>query len=255
MPLEIVTVPCLSDNYAYIIHDESSNKTTLIDAPEFFSIYECLKKRDWRLDSILITHHHHDHIDGIKELKKHYNPMIFGAKEDLARLPKIDVELSHRDKFSVSNIIFKCLEVPGHTIGHLAFYCEPEKIIFTGDSLMTLGCGRLFEGTPEQMYNSLNMISSLPSDTLVYSGHEYAIQNSKFALSVNPENANLVNRAHQISKNIKSGVPNSPVSLKEELDTNPFLRCKSKEVQNKIGLENSNALETFTKLRKMKDEF
>lgn len=255
MPIKIVIVPCLIDNYAYIMHDEVSNKTTLVDAPEFISVQKCLEKRNWNLDNILITHHHQDHIDGIKELKHYYNPTIFGAKEDAERLPKLDVELSDRDKFSVSNIIFKCLEVPGHTIGHLAFYCASEKLLFTGDSLMTLGCGRLFEGTPEQMLNSLNLLSSLPSDTAVYSGHEYANQNANFALSVEPKNSYLIDRADKISKNINFNIPNVPVPLAEEKETNPFLRCNSKEIQSSLNLDNKNSLDTFTKLRKMKDNF
>ena len=255
MPLKIVIVPCLSDNYAYIIHNEASNKTTLVDAPEFFSINRCLEERSWNLDNILITHHHQDHIDGITELKSRYSPTIFGAKEDVRRLPRLNVELSHKDKFSVSNLIFTCLEVPGHTVGHLAFYCSSEKIVFTGDSLMNLGCGRLFEGTPEQMLNSLNLINSLPVDTEIYSGHEYANQNAKFALAVDPNNLDLQSRANQISKNISSNFPNVPVMLSEEQNTNPFLRCRNKKIQAKIGLENKTSLDVFTKLRKMKDNF
>ena len=255
MPLKIVIVPCLADNYAYIIHDEASNKTSLVDAPDFFSINEQLEKQGWGLDNILITHHHQDHIDGVLELKIKYGPTIFGASQDVGRLPKLDVELSHKDKFSVSNMIFKCLEVPGHTIGHIAFYCASEKLVFTGDSLMNLGCGRLFEGTPEQMLNSLNLLSSLPRDTAIYSGHEYASQNAKFALSVDPTNLNLKKRADQIFKNINFNFPNVPVSLAEEQDTNPFLRCGSTEILTQIGLENRTALQVFTKLRKMKDSF
>ena len=255
MSLEIVIVPCLSDNYAYIIHDEASNKTTLVDAPEFYSINKCLEKRKWKLDSILITHHHQDHVDGIPQLRDRYNPTVFGAEQDLFRLPKLDVALTDKDKFSVSNLIFKCLEVPGHTIGHVAFYCASEKLIFTGDSLMSLGCGRLFEGTPEQMLTSLNLISSLPSDTAIYSGHEYANQNAKFALSVDPKNSDLIIRADRINGNMKSNSPNVPVTLIEEQKTNPFLRSTNKEIQSRIGLDNKHSLEVFTKLREMKDNF
>lgn len=255
MSLKIVIVPCLVDNYAYIIHDEASNKTTLIDAPEFFSINDCLEKRSWNLDNILITHHHQDHIDGITELKNRYNSTIFGAKEDSHRLPELDVKLSHKDKFSVSNLIFKCLEVPGHTVGHIAFYCESEKLIFTGDSLMSLGCGRLFEGTPKQMLNSLNLINSLPAEVAVYSGHEYATQNAKFALLVDPDNSALKNRAEQITRNINAKVPNVPVTLGEEQITNPFLRCMNEKIKTQIGSKSQSNLEIFTKLREMKDGF
>jgi len=147
------------------------------------------------------------------------------------------------------------LEVPGHTIGHVAFYCASEKLIFTGDSLMSLGCGRLFEGTAEQMLTSLSLISSLPPDTAIYSGHEYANQNAKFALTVDPKNLDLIARADRISRNMKSNSSNVPVTLVEEQKTNPFLRSANKEIQSRIGLDNKDILEVFTKLREMRDNF
>lgn len=255
MSLEIVIVPCLTDNYAYIIHDNSSKKTTLIDAPEYHPIKKKLDDKNWYLNNILITHHHEDHVAGIDALRKDYQPLVFGSKADKGRLPKLDIVLSDRDKFSVSNLIFKCLEVPGHTIGHLAFYCATKKIIFTGDTLMTLGCGRLFEGRPEQMLNSLNLISSLPEDTLVYSGHEYADQNAKFALTIDSGNSKLINRAAEISQNTIKNRPNVPVLLQHEKDTNPFLRSDKIEIQNALGLKGKNSLEIFTILRDMKNNF
>ena len=255
MSIEIVIIPCLIDNYAYIIHDKSSNKTTLVDAPEFYPINKCLEDKKWELNNILITHHHDDHIGAVEKLKSYYDPIIFGAANDKYRLPNLDVELSDRDKFSVSNLIFKCLEVSGHTIGHLAFYCSSEKIIFTGDSLMTLGCGRLFEGTPEQQLTSLELISSLPGATNVYSGHEYAKQNADFALAVEPNNQVLIKRAAQIYKNIEINVCNMPTTILEEQSTNPFLRTGSAEIQRSLELKRKPKLEIFTKLRRMKDEF
>jgi hydroxyacylglutathione hydrolase len=255
MSIEIIIIPCLIDNYAYIIHDTSSNKTTLVDAPEFYSINKWLEDKKWSLDNILITHHHDDHIGAVEKLKRCYDPLIFGAAKDRHRLPKLDVELSDRDKFSVSNLIFKCLEVSGHTIGHLAFYCASEKIIFTGDSLMALGCGRLFEGTPEQQLTSLELISSLPSTTNVYSGHEYAKQNADFALTVEPNNQVLIKRADKIYQNIDRNVHNMPTTILEEQSTNPFLRTRSAEIQRSLKLERKPTLEIFTKLREMKDKF
>ena len=255
MPLKIIVVPCLTDNYAYILHDTLSKKTTLVDAPEFTPIKERLETEKWRLDNILITHHHDDHIAGVMELKECYNPLVYGADVDRKRLPNLDVSLSDKEKFSVSNLIFKCIDVPGHTLGHLAFYCASENIVFTGDSLMALGCGRIFEGTPQQMFESLHQLKKLPDSTIAYSGHEYAAQNARFALSVEPNNHHLEKRAKQIMKNIKSNLPNVGVSIGEEKKTNPFLRPSESEIRSTLGLCNNSDLEVFTMLRKMKDNF
>ena len=255
MPLKIIVVPCLTDNYAYILHDTLSKKTTLVDAPDFAPIKEYLDKEKWGLDSILITHHHDDHIYGVAELVEHYDPLVYGAAADRKRLPNLDISLSDKDKFSVCNLIFKCIDVSGHTLGHLAFYCASENIVFTGDSLMTLGCGRIFEGTPQQMLNSLNQLKRLPNNTIVYSGHEYAAQNARFALSVDLNNSDLKSRAKQIMRNIELKIPNVGFSLEEEMQTNPFLRSNAVEIRASLGLNNNSDLEVFTKLRTMKDNF
>lgn len=255
MPIKIVVVPCLTDNYAYILHDKRSNKTTLVDAPEFKPIKKQLEKENWGLDNILLTHHHDDHIDGVSELVKQYNPKVFGAELDKQRLPNLNVTLSDREKFSASNLIFKCIEVSGHTIGHLAFHCASENIVFTGDSLMTLGCGRIFEGTASQMFESLNRLTSLPGKTIIYSGHEYAKQNAQFALSVDPNNSHLIDRVKTISKNLDSGIPNVGTSLEEEIKTNPFLRYDDKTIKKNLRMENNTSIEVFSTLRLMKDHF
>ena len=255
MSFKIVIVPCLTDNYAYIVHDNLSSKTTLIDAPDSEPIKETLEKEKWGLDNILITHHHEDHVAGVPQLVSHYNPLIFGAESDKGRLPRLDVTLFDRDKFSASNLIFKCFEVPGHTAGHLAFYCASENIVFTGDSLMSLGCGRIFEGTPKQMFDSLNQLKSLPDETIVYSGHEYASNNARFALTVDPQNIDLRNRQKIVERNLKLKIPNVAGSLKEEKKTNPFLRSDSNEILKTLGLKNKSSFEIFTILREMKDNF
>lgn len=255
MQTEIIIIPCLADNYAYLIHDKSSNRNTLVDAPEFAPIMATLTQNNWKLDNILITHHHSDHINAINALRDKFPAVVFGAKADSYRIPGIDVELSNKDKFSASNLIFKCIEVPGHTVGHLAFYCVSEKIIFTGDSLMSLGCGRLFEGSPKQMLSSLDLLVQLPEDTMIYSGHEYAINNAKFALSVDPKNSDLIERSKKISKNVSLKIPNVPTSLKEEKDTNPFLRADSSKIRQNLKINQLSKLEIFTMLRRMKDDF
>ncbi len=255
MRTEIVTVPCLADNYAYIIHDKSSNKNSLIDAPQAGPILKALKEKGWSLDFILITHHHSDHIDAIEELKALFDPIIFGAQKDVHRLPKLDVSLSDKEKFSTGGLIFKCFEVPGHTSGHLAFYCQSEGIAFTGDSLMAMGCGRLFEGSPAEMFKSLQKLISLPDDTMVYSGHEYSAQNAKFAMEIEANNQDLVERAKIIFKNDTLQIPNVPVSLKLEKSTNPFLRVNSIEIQKKLKMIGKKDSDIFAKLREMKDCF
>jgi len=255
MSLKIIVVPCLADNYAYIIHDKLANKTTLVDAPDFYPIQQELEKKKWVLDNILITHHHEDHIAGVAELSKLYNPKVFGAESDKSRLPHLDVSLSDRDKFSIGNHIFKCIDVPGHTLGHVAFYCASENIVFTGDSLMTLGCGRIFEGTAQQMFESLGQLKKLPEITKVFSGHEYARQNAKFSLTVEPDNSFLIEQAKQIEINLGLKLPNVGFSLLTEKKTNPFLRADTNEIKVALGLEDRSDLDTFTTLRKMKDEF
>ena len=255
MPLKIIIVQCLTDNYAYIIHDTISKKTTLVDAPDSDPIKEQIERQGWSLDNILITHHHHDHVAGIPNLVNQYDSMVFGAERDLKRLPKLDVTLTDRDKFSVNHRIFKSIGVPGHTSGHLAFYCNSEKILFSGDSLMTLGCGRIFEGTSQQMFESLNKLKKLPDETIIYSGHEYAKKNAEFALTVDPKNSFLMERMNKIMSNLNFGIPNTAVTLAEEKATNPFLRCDNIEIRSTLGLANTSDLEVFTVLRRMKDNF
>ena len=255
MSIEIVTIPCLVDNYAYIIHDTSTKKNILIDAPELSPILQALDERNWKLDYILITHHHSDHINAVEKLQKEFNSLICGAQKDAERLPKLDISLSDKEKFSVGSLIFKCFEVPGHTAGHIAFYCQSKDILFTGDSLMALGCGRLFEGTPEEMWASLTKLMYLPDSTMIYSGHEYAYQNAKFALSIDSENNALSKRAKEIFQNAETATPNVPVSLELEKSTNPFLRSGHENIKSKLDMFGKNSLEVFTKLREMKDLF
>jgi hydroxyacylglutathione hydrolase len=255
MTTEIIIIPCLKDNYAYIVHDRITNKNSLIDAPEAKPVISFFEKKGWTLDSILITHHHTDHIGGIDELVEVFKPKIYGALADKSRLPILDVKLSNNDQIKIGSLQFQILDVPGHTIGHIAYYCASQGIIFTGDSLMALGCGRLFEGTPKQMYSSLTKISQLPNDTLIYSGHEYAKNNAKFALSVEKENKYLDKRFNFIKENIRKNIPNVPETLIEEKRTNPFLRAHLPELKNSLNMVNSSDDQVFKLLRELKDAF
>lgn len=255
MSVEIFTIPCLQDNYAYIIHDNETNKNSLVDAPEAKPIISFLEKKKWDLDFILITHHHSDHIDGVKELSGIFNAKIIGSLNDKERLPPLDKEVSKGEIVTIGSLDFTIFDVPGHTIGHLAYYCASEKIIFTGDSLMALGCGRLFEGSPQKMYQSLEEICKLPEEILIYSGHEYALNNARFALSIEKTNEDLHNRFKFIKSNLQKQKPNVPVTLLEEKRTNPFLRTHEFEIKKSLNMINKNNESVFAELRRLKDNF
>jgi len=255
MPLQIATIPCRSDNYAFLLHDTGSGETALVDAPEAAPIIEELNKRGWSLSHILITHHHYDHIDGIEELRGKYGAKVFGAKADSHRLPPLDVELLEGDSITIGNNTGAVLDVSGHCDNHLAFYFPDSFAVFTADSLMALGCGRLFEGTPQQMWNSLSKLAALPPTTIVYSGHEYTAANASFAYAIEPGNAALKDRILQIIEARAQNMPTVPSILADELATNPFLRPASAEIRQKLGMESASDAEVFAEIRQRKDDF
>ena len=252
---KIEIIPCLSDNYAYLIRDEQTNKNILVDAPEHESIERYLDKNAMSLDCILITHHHNDHIDGISYLRKKYSPKIIGAKRDKHRLPNLDIEVEEGGKFSVGSKTFEVYDVDGHTIGHISYALFEDKALFTGDSLMVMGCGRLFEGTPEDMWKSLKKLKQLPKDIMIYSGHEYTKSNIEFALSVDPQNEKLKARRIRVLDSIAKGIPTVPSKLEEELETNPFLRESEASILDNIDTVASDPVSRFAKIRALKDNF
>ncbi|MEP2716003.1 hydroxyacylglutathione hydrolase [Pseudophaeobacter sp.] len=255
MPLEIITLPCLSDNYAYLLHDAKSGRTALVDAPEAAAVKSALAARGWGLDAILLTHHHYDHIDGVEELRSTYGLQVYGGKADAARLPKLDHALDYGATFDLFGEQISVLDVSGHTIGHIAFYLPDSAAVFTADSLMALGCGRLFEGSPDMMWESLNRLMALPPEILVYSGHEYTQSNARFAMTIEPDNAALQLRAAEIDAKRAKGEATVPSRLQLELDTNPFLRAHLEEVKSAIGMEHAENAEVFAEIRKRKDNF
>ena len=239
MKVEIIS--CLKDNYSYLIIDETNNLECIVDPSEASPVIDYLKNKNINLKYILNTHHHFDHIGGNKELKKKYNSIVVGYKHDAERIPEIDIRLENNEIWKNDNFVAKIIHVPGHTKGHICFHFYNEKLLFTGDSLFSLGCGIIFEGTNEQMFNSLNKIKAMPLDTRIYCGHEYTLNNSKFCIKHDSENLNLKKKIQNIQIKLKNSLPTIPSTLKEELDCNIFLRAKD--------------VKTFSKLRDLKDNF
>ena len=239
--MRVEIIPCLQDNYSYFIIDETNNYACVVDPSESEPIINFLKNKNIKLKYILNTHHHYDHIGGNQELKKKYGSVVVGFKGDAIRIPGIDILLENNQIWKAENFVAKIIHVPGHTSGHICFHFFKEKIVFTGDTLFSLGCGRIFEGTNQEMFNSLKKIKSLPDETKVYCGHEYTINNSKFCIEYDADNQNLKKKIEDIKRKIKNGSPTIPSTIKEELDCNIFLR--------------TNDLETFSKLRDLKDNF
>lgn len=237
--MEVIQIPVLNDNYIYLIH--GGGKTAVVDPAVAESVLKELKKQGWNLDYIINTHHHWDHVGANLELKNKTNAKILGYKGDKIRIPGIDIELTDDEMFNLCGEECKVMFVPGHTLGHIAYYFSQSGNLFCGDTLFSMGCGRLFEGTAEQMYNSLSKIKHLPVNTKIYCAHEYTEANARFARYIFPGNSNIEERykvVHEMREADKSTIP---VTLEMELKTNPFLLAGN--------------VEEFAKYRKMKDGF
>lgn len=255
MPLEIVTVPCLKDNYAFLAHDAATGATAVVDVPAAAPILNALTRHGWKASHILITHHHDDHIAGLRALAAATGARVIGAAADAHRLPRLDEKVAEGDTIRLGMEEGKVIDVPGHTIGHVAYHFPGSAVVFTGDSLMALGCGRVFEGTMEEMWASLSKLAALPPETLVCSGHEYTQSNARFALTVEPGNAALQTRAEAIGRARAEGQPTVPSRLAEELATNPFLRAGLPGVKRAMALETAPDAEVFSAIRRAKDRF
>ncbi|MEL6643228.1 MAG: hydroxyacylglutathione hydrolase [Pseudomonadota bacterium] len=255
MPLEIVTIPCRTDNYAFLLHDPQAGQTALIDAPAAGPIASQLGDRGWGLDEIWITHHHSDHIDGVDTLRQLFGSTVLGAAADAHRLPALDVALSDGDTHTFAGHDVQVMDVSGHTVGHIAFYVPDAAAAFTADSLMACGCGRVFEGTFDQMWASLEKLAALPPETKICSGHEYTAANARFAATIEPDNPDLMSRIRSIAAAREAGVATVPSTLSLELATNPFLRARLPHVKAAIGMGNTTDAEAFGEIRRRKDAF
>lgn len=255
MPLDLVTIPALSDNYTYLLHDPKSGDTACIDVPEAGPVLKALSDRGWTLTEIWLTHHHHDHIGGVDDLLEQYDAKVTGAAADRHRLPNLSREVVDGDAFEFGGEVVDVLDVSGHTEGHIAFVLPTSGYAFTADSLMALGCGRLFEGTAPQMWESLQKLASLSPDTLICSGHEYTQANGRFAITVDPENADLKDRIARIDAARDRNEPTVPSTLAEELATNPFLRAADPAIQAQLDMIGAEPVDVFAEIRSRKDRF
>ncbi len=255
MTLDVRVIPCRSDNYAYLIHEPASGLTGVVDVPDSTPVLAELRDRGLGLDQILLTHHHLDHVEGVAALRAETGAKVVGAAKDAHRLPPLDIAVTAGETIRFGNLQAEVLDVSGHTVGHIAFIFRDENWAFTGDSLMMMGCGRVFEGTFEMMHESLRQFDDMPDEMLICSGHEYARSNARFALSIEPDNSDLLERADWIERRLAEGSPTVPSPLGIERKTNPFIRCSDASLRSALGMEAASDAEVFAEIRQRKDNF
>lgn len=253
--LNIEIIRCLKDNYSYLIHEADSNLVAVVDPSEFKPVDDLVRKKYKKIDFIFNTHHHFDHVGGNEDLKKKYNSQIVASFIDQNKIPGIDISVKDNEIFKFGKIDFNIILIPGHTKGHIAFYSKKNKIIFTGDTLFSLGCGRVFEGTLNEMFDSINKIKALPNKTKVYFGHEYTKSNLEFCIQIEKNNIYLRKKSEWINSKINNNLPTSPSTIEEELKTNVFLRCKNIDIKSYLKMIKASDQEIFNKLRDLKDKF
>lgn len=254
-PLEIHQFPCLDDNYGYLVHDPGAKVTASIDSPDAAAILKALGERGWKLDYVLNTHHHADHAGGNLELKARTGCRIVGAGADAERLPGIDQRVADGDSFLLGEHRAQVLSTPGHTRAHICWWFPDDQVAFVGDTLFSMGCGRLFEGTAEQMWTSLSRLMALPDATRVYCAHEYTASNGRFALTVEPGNGDLQARMEEVTRLRAAGQPTVPTTVGLEKRTNPFLRPASAGIRATLAMAGAPDVEVFAETRRRKDRF
>src|SRR4029453_15864101 len=255
MPAQTRLFLCLKDNYGVLLHDSETGATAAIDAPEAAPIEAALKTTAWRLTDILVTHHHADHTGGIAELKQRHGCRVVAPDGEAARIPLVDVAVRENDEVRVGSLQGRVLETPGHTAGHISYFFAADKLAFVGDTLFSIGCGRVIEGTPEMMWRSLLKLRALPDDTRIYCGHEYTFSNITFARTVEPGNKALAAREAQARQQVAQGEPTIPVTIGAEKLANPFLRADRAEVAGGIGMAGKPAADVFAEIRARKNRF
>ncbi|HEY9080225.1 hydroxyacylglutathione hydrolase [Magnetovibrio sp.] len=253
--LDIRQVPVLNDNYVYLIHDVQSGKTACVDPAVAGPVIDAANKLGWTISHILVTHPHYDHTDGIPEIVEAFGSVVYGNRHDFGQIPKCDHGVLDGDLIELGGTTARVMEVPGHTKNHLAYSFDAENAVFVGDTLFSLGCGRLFGGSATQMWNSLKKLRDLPTQTQVYCAHEYTNANADFALSIDPDNADLQARADEVIRLREQGRSTVPSTLEQEVRTNPFLRCDIPAFKTMLGMADREAEEVFAEIRSRKDRF
>ena len=253
MPAQTYLFGCLSDNFGVLLHDPETGATASIDAPEAAPVEAALKKTGWRLTDILVTHHHGDHTAGIGELKAHHHCRVTAPRREAQRIAHVDETVAERETVKVGSLQGRVLDTPGHTAGHISFVFPADKLAFVGDTLFSIGCGRVIEGDPQMMWNSLLKLRGLPDDTRFYCGHEYTEANIRFAKSIEPNNKALAARAEEVAKLRAAGKPTVPATIGAEKAANPFLRADDSELAKSLGLGGQPAWKVFAEIRERKN--
>jgi hydroxyacylglutathione hydrolase len=255
MPAETYLFKCYQDNFGVLLHDPASGATASIDAPEAAPVEAALRQKGWRLTDILVTHHHNDHTAGIAELKQKYKCRVVAPHQEAERTPMVDHSVAEGDRVTVGGLNAKVLETPGHTAGHISYIFDADKLAFVGDTLFSIGCGRVIEGTPAMMWHSLLKLRALPDDMRFFCGHEYTKGNVNFALTIEPKNPALLARAQEVDRQLAAGEPTIPTTIGAEKAANPFLRADVPEVAAAVGLAGKPAAEVFAEIRARKNKF